>query len=76
MERTDDGVPTFHTVKNKDDLVLLNRYQIENINESSDNEAGSITTNIFLKRKLRSGRFAHRELMILADGKKFMTDEY
>jgi hypothetical protein len=75
MKRTDDGVPTFYPVKDKDDLALLNGYQIENINESSG-DAGSKATNIFLKRKLRSGRFAHRELMILADGKKFMTEEY
>lgn len=68
-----DEIPSYYPINSESELNQLKGYEIENITEAS---GGREVTHFFLKRRTEDGTYKHRLLMILADGKKSMTDEY
>lgn len=65
-----EEIPDYLPVKNDAELQQLSGYEIENIRSE-----GNIT-HFFLRRKVSEDETRFRLLMVLADGKKFMTEEY
>jgi hypothetical protein len=65
-----DNIPDYELVKDGNKLNDLAGYEIEAI-RSEDK-----VTHFFLRRKVSDDEYKFRLLMIMADGKRFMTREY
>lgn len=64
-------MPVFNPVKSLTDLIIIKSYQVDNVIMADGNR-----TNVILKKELSDKRIIYRELMITANGSKFLSEEY
>lgn len=69
-----EEIPAFYPIKSKDDLEHVNGFTIDNIDITGKD--GSQRMDIYLRHEDTDGTVTYLEIMILPDGKKFITDEY
>ncbi len=71
MSSKNDELPVFYPVKSLNDLISIKGFQIDNVSMAEEKRI-----NIILKKEASDKDTVYRELMITADGSRFLSNEY